>query len=231
MSACLVFATSAAAQSCRQALVLALDVSGSVNQEEYAQQIQGLATALNAPEVRALILLGADAPVSLAVFEWSSQNHQYVIQPWTDLTNGQALDAAIARIGRHRPVRAGLKTALGTALLFAENLFDARPQCWTKTIDVSGDGKNNIGPSPAIIYDRPAFDTITVNALVVGDPATASGATLGIKPESLRDYYRTEVIHGPTAFTMIANGYADYARAMELKLIKELQPAALSWLR
>jgi len=221
----------AAAQSCRQALVLALDVSGSVNAVEYAQQVQGLAAALDAPEVRDLILFGAETPVSLIVFEWSSQNHQYIIQPWIDLTSAASLDAAIARIRQHRPVRAGLKTAIGTALLFAENLLRARQNCWTQTIDISGDGKNNIGPSPATVYRRPAFDRVTVNALVVGNPATESGDALGITPETLQDYFRAEVIYGQASFALLANGYADYARAMKLKLIRELQPAALSWLR
>ena len=70
------------AQSCRLALVLALDVSGSVDPQEYAQQVQGLAAALDHPEIRDQLLDSAGAPVSLAVFEWSSRNHQFIIQPW-----------------------------------------------------------------------------------------------------------------------------------------------------
>ncbi len=210
------------AQQCRQALVLALDVSGSVNPTEYAQQIEGLAAALGDPQVRALILLGADAPVTLAVFEWSSRNHQFVIQPWIMLDSAAALDVAILRIRSHRKVRAGLKTALGSALNVAAGLLREQSHCWKHTIDVSGDGKNNIGVAPDQIYAIGGFDGITVNALVVGDPLDGAGDGNNVSPAELRSYFETQVIFGPNAFAMIANGYADFARAMQRKLMKEI---------
>ncbi len=215
------------AWACRQALVLALDVSGSVDGVEYQQQVTGLAFALSHPEIRAAILADVEQPVVLAVFEWSSQNHQYVILPWTQLDSVSALDGAIARIENHRKVRAGLKTALGTALGFGRALLQQQASCWRHTIDVSGDGPSNFGPTPHSIYAR-AFDRITVNALVVGNPKTASGEGRGIEPGALLEYFETEVIRGPGAFAMIANGYADYARAMKLKLAKELEPPIIS---
>ncbi len=213
---------SAEAQLCRLALVLALDVSGSVNPTEYAQQIDGLATALNHPDVRSLILFSADAPVSFAAFEWSSRNHQYIIQPWISLDGPGALDAAIARIGSHGRVRAGLKTAMGTALLFGASMLEQRAHCWQRTIDLSGDGKNNIGLSPADAYRHPIFDELTVNALVVTDPANTGQDGTSLSPEALRQYYQDEVIHGPRAFAMVADGYPDYASAMQRKLMREL---------
>ncbi|MFT5624472.1 MAG: hypothetical protein ACI8Z0_000968 [Lentimonas sp.] len=94
-------------------MVLALDVSGSVNQTEFTQQVQGFALALDDPQARAIILHATETPVALAVFEWSSRNHQHVIQPWVYLDSAAALDSAILRIGSHTKVRAGLKTALG----------------------------------------------------------------------------------------------------------------------
>lgn len=211
-----------AAQQCRQALVLALDVSGSVDEVEFAQQINGLAAALDDPEVRSLILFGADAPVMLTVFEWSSQNHQYLIQPWVRLDSPAALDGAIARIRAHRKVRAGLKTALGRALEFSAALLSQHPRCWRHTIDISGDGKNNIGPEAHDLYALRMFDRITVNALVVGNPSRDDGAAAGITSAELQAYFQTEVIHGPDAFAMVSDGYADYARAMQRKLIQEL---------
>lgn len=207
--------------------MLAIDVSGSVNEVEYAQQVNGLASALNHPEVRNLILLGDGPPVKLAVFEWSSRNHQYVIQPWITLNSVAALDQAILTIGSHQKVRAGLRTALGTAMGFAGTLLDQHPSCWKRTIDVSGDGENNIGPTPADVYRTETFETITVNALVVVDSQTDMGDTINQSAAMLEDYYRRNVIYGPDAFIMIADGYADYARAMQLKLIKELSPFVL----
>lgn len=215
-------ATAGHAQSCRQALVLALDVSGSVNGLEYSQQVAGLAAALNHPDVRELILVGADAPVSLAVFEWSSRNHQLVILPWTSLDTPEALDAAIERIRNHRPVRAGLRTAMGTALSYASGMLLQQSNCWQQTIDISGDGRNNIGAEPAQVYDLREFDRVTVNALVIGEPAGVAVVSNAITADELRQYFEDEVIFGPQAFAIVANGYADYENAMRLKLMREL---------
>lgn len=217
---------SAHAQPCRLALVLALDVSGSVNSAEYAQQVNGLAAALNDRDVRALVIGGTGAAVSLAVFEWSSRNHQYVIQPWITLDSHVALDSAILRIRSHRKIRAGLKTALGTALSVGATMLQDKTNCWQSTIDVSGDGKNNIGPSPADAYRLPEFERITVNALVIGDPSDAPRAN---SKQALLDYYEREVIHGPGSFAMMANGYEDYTNAMRRKLMKELALPVLGW--
>ncbi len=214
------------AEACRQALVLALDVSGSVDGTEYQQQVTGLAAALDDPKVRALILDNTEQPVVLSVFEWSSRNHQYVILPWTRLDSAVALDAAIARIAAHRKVRAGLKTALGTALGFARGLLARQEACWQHTIDISGDGRSNVGPTPRDMYQS-GFGKAVVNALVVGDPRAARGEGRGIGPDALRAYFEAEVIRGAGSFAIVADGYADYARAMRLKLERELQPTLL----
>ena len=225
----LVFALGQTAEAlpCRLALVLALDVSGSVDPVEYAQQVTGLAAALDHPEVRSLILDESDATVSIAVFEWSSRNHQYIIQPWISLDTSKALDGVITRVGSHRKVRAGLKTALGTALSFGAALLNEQSHCWAKTIDVSGDGENNIGLVPGHIYQTGAFDQITVNALIIGGSAEPSGDAANDHQLGLLTYYQDEVIHGTASFAMIARGYDDYADAMRRKLIRELQSQVL----
>lgn len=214
----------AIAATCRLALVLALDVSGSVNEAEYAQQLNGVAFALGSPAVRASILESAETHVDLAVFEWSSQNHQFVIQPWTTLNSNAAIDRAVARIQGFQRRRAGLKTALSTALIFAANQLQEKSHCWQRKIDVSGDGKNNIGPDVADIYRSPSFSGVTVNALVVTDPSAPDPTReIAVKKDDLRRYYEREVIFGPGAFAMIAYGYDDYARAMEQKLLREIE--------
>ena len=222
----LAWSQAANAQTCRLALVLALDVSGSVNSIEYAQQVNGLVSALNHPDVRAQILSGGGGAVALTVFEWSSRNHQFVIQPWIVLDSPAKLDLTIDRIQSHRKIRAGLKTALGTALSFAASELRDQSHCLQKTIDVSGDGENNIGSVPMQIYDNPAFDQITVNALVIGDPGDES---VEQSKSKLLNYFETEVIHGSASFAMIAQGYDDYARAMRRKLVRELALPVLGW--
>ena len=83
--------------NCRQALVLALDVSGSVDVVEYELQVEGLAQALDAPQIRELIL-ASPAHVALAAFEWSGPEAQALLLPWVELRNHDDIDAAIARI-------------------------------------------------------------------------------------------------------------------------------------
>jgi hypothetical protein len=223
-------ASAAQAQSCRQALLLALDVSGSVNATEYRQQTDGLAVALNAPDVRELILAGTDAPVMLAIYEWSSRNHQFVIQPWVALDSPAALDAVIENMRVHRPIRAGLKTALGTSLTFGAGMLDQQAHCWELTIDVSGDGRNNIGPTPSQAYALAGFERVTVNALVVGHPIGFVPEARDMAAQDLRAYFEAAVIRGPNAFAMVANGYGDYADAMRRKLIRELSQPMLGLL-
>jgi hypothetical protein len=214
----------ALAQDCRLALVLALDVSGSVNEIEYRQQLEGLGAALDDPEVRRLILSGG-AHVNLAAFEWSSRNHQFIIQPWIRLDSHAAIDTAAARIRTYQKRRAGLKTALSTAMLFAAEMLRDQGRCWKHTIDVSGDGRNNIGPELAQVYGVQAFAGVTVNALVVGDPTASRRRSAEGNPtkEELLGYFRDTVIRGPGAFALIAEGYPDYARAMRMKLLRELR--------
>lgn len=210
------------AAPCRLALVLALDVSGSVNETEYRQQLNGLAYALDSVDVRAAVL-GAGATVDLAVFEWSSRNHQFMVVPWATLDSPAAIDRAVARILEYRKQRAGLKTALSTALLFAATLLEERRHCWQHTIDVSGDGENNIGPSLRQVYGSGILSDVTVNALVVGDPADAGAdRSHAMSRHELVLYFQRNVIRGAGAFTMLAQGYEDYERAMKLKLLREM---------
>lgn len=217
-------------QDCRLALVLALDVSGSVNEVEYRQQLEGVGFALDSPDVRRLILSGG-GHVKLAAFEWSSRNHQFIVQPWITLDSEAAIDRASAQIRRYQKRRAGLKTALSTALLFGAQLLQAQDQCWHKTIDVSGDGENNIGPALEQVFGAAAFDGVTINALVVGDPASSQTETGDTGPSrfELQHYYEREVIRGPGAFSMVAFGYADYARAMHRKMLRELKLPVLGF--
>lgn len=213
----------ATAEACRLALVLALDVSGSVNEAEYEQQLDGLAFALSSADVRNAILSGG-ATVKISVFEWSSQNHQFLVLPWLALDSHAAIDQAVARIRAYRKQRAGLKTAMSTAMLFAADLLRQQRHCWKHTIDVSGDGKNNIGPPLDAVYRMPAFGDVTINALVVGDPASPRKAAPDQtrRKNDLRLYFEQTVIRGRGAFAMVAHGYADYARAMEKKLLREV---------
>lgn len=207
---------------CRQALVLGLDISGSVSTVEYRMQLDGLAGALNDSAVRQAILAVPDAPVDLFVFEWSGPHTQHVILPWTTIRDEATLDAAIQSLGQTQRASSEMSTAIGQAMLFAADALATRGHCWRRTIDISGDGTSNVGPRPREVKTRLAPD-ITINALVVAAPQSEQGSSRDGNMAQLSDYYRSEVIVGPDAFVEPAYGFEDFQSAMTRKLLKELQ--------
>ena len=227
--------------ACRQALALGLDISGSVDAVEYGLQREGLAQALGAAAVRDALLQQPDAPVRLTVFEWSGPTARTVILPWTAITDAAALDTARARIRTAPRSLQDQTTALGLAMLAGFAMLEAQPDCWTRTLDLSGDGIANTGPRP---QDIPASRTppgVTVNGLTIGT-ATPPGADDSTHPQGtgsgggaalsdgagLAAYFRAFVVRGPGAFVEQAMGFDDYAAAMERKLLRELKSLALS---
>jgi len=204
---------------CRLALLLALDVSSSVDMVEDDLQRGGLAAALVAPEVRAAFLAGPD-PVALAVFEWSGRYNQEIILDWTLIDSPAALTRVSETVRQSRRQHNEFPTALGYALGFGAEMLQRAPQCLFQTIDVAGDGQNNEGFGPALAYDEFPFEGVTVNGLVVN--AADFEAETG-----LINFYRTEVLRGPGAFLEVAQGFEDYERAMRRKLERELTPPVI----
>ena len=210
------------AAPCRLALLLALDVSSSVDAQEDNLQRGGLAAALRAPTV-ARAFFASDAPVALAVYEWSGQNHQQIVLDWTLIDSPEALLRAADTVAASLRSETSEPTAMGHALRFGAELFNQSPACDARTLDMAGDGQNNKGFSPRTAYTSPAFAGITVNGLVVN--AADFEGEIG-----LIGFYRSQVLHGPGAFMVIATGFADFERAMRAKLIREVTPAALGTL-
>jgi len=120
-----------AQERCRQALALGLDVSGSVDSREYRMQIDGLAAALEDPEVRDIILAMPGAPIRLTVYEWSSPQDQIVLLPWTALSDEGTLNDLIATLKRVERAPAEQSTGLGSAMLFGADLLAKQSNCWT----------------------------------------------------------------------------------------------------
>lgn len=217
--AAMLFAPRAEAAPCRLALVLALDVSGSVDAVEYRRQLRGVADALETPAVRAALLSDPSRPVALTVFEWSASSHQRRLLPWSLLTDDSAIGGAAARLRAVRRLPAPNTTGLGGALEAGARILAEGPPCARRVIDVSGDGRNNDWPNP--VRARARLQNITVNALVIL-PGPGGG-----DPDGLVDYFRARVMHGPGAFVETAAGHADYARAMTRKLLREVEAPRL----
>lgn len=209
-----VAAPAAAQESCRLALVLALDVSSSVDAEEDRLQREGLARALLAPEVVRAFLAG-DA-VALYAFEWSGSRSQVPLTAgWQTVAAEADLRRIAAAIATSERSRTNLPTAVGAALGHAAIRLRDGPDCRARTVDVSGDGLHNEGFTPAMAYEAFPFDGVTVNALIVGGAGSDA---------QLVAWFQAEVLRGPGAFSVFAEDYGDFARAMEAKLLRELAP-------
>ena len=212
-------ATPAAAQDqCRLALLLAIDVSASVDATEYQQQLAGIAGALIAPEIVEGFLNGP-GPVALSIFEWSGRFQQELVIDWTMITSEEDLTRIAERVARQVRRSEDFPTALGYALGFAAGHFQDAPPCLFQTLDVSGDGENNDGFPPVAAFQHFPLDGVTVNGLAIG------GASRGIE-----DYYEREVIRGPGAFVEFAGNHEDFADAMRRKLERELRVMILGGL-
>lgn len=211
------------AAACRLALALGLDVSASVDAEEYRLQLDGLAAALDAPAVRSALFAMPGAPVAVAVYEWSGAGARRMLLDWTLLTSPRALDGAILRISGTERVEMSDSTALGEALLYGGDLLGRGPGCWRAVLDISGDGMNNDGPDPDMLEGEAALAGVTVNALVIGTDGEDGADLRQVRLGELSAYFAAEVIRGPGAFVETALGFRDYQRAMVRKLVREVE--------
>ncbi len=220
--------TAESGAACRQALVLALDVSGSVDSREYRLQLDGLAAALSNPQVRAALLAMPQAPVDMAIFEWSAPTYQRQLLPWTSITDAATLTPIITRLRSTTRQNAPPGTAIGTAMQTGAALLSGRDTCWKRTLDISGDGKHNNGPHPRDLRSAMEAQGVVVNALTIGVGTARIGDRRQAEIAELQSYFRAYVIAGPGAFVETALGFEDYEAAMVRKLIRELEGLSIA---
>lgn len=215
---------------CRQALALGLDVSGSVDATEYRLQMDGVANALLDDAVADAFLMIPDAHVRLMVFEWSARLNQRQIVGWTEIQTRQDLASVAERLlsTRASPVE-NPSTAIGAAMLYGVQELEAQAGCWQKTLDISGDGPANIGLHPQDIRPE-AIGQVVINGLVIGPDSPANINKNRHNLKTLMEYYEAYVLRGFGAFGEPAADFNDFQRAMQRKLIRELQPPAVSYL-
>ncbi|WP_200372019.1 DUF1194 domain-containing protein [Rhodovibrio salinarum] len=196
-------------------LVLAVDASSSVDQAEFVLQMQGFARAFRDPDV--LAALRAVNGVAVMLMQWASTSRQSVVVPWTLLRGeADAHEFAAALASAPRQVRAG-GTSIAAALdagyaALAGNAYLGRRQ----VIDLSGDGRANMGARPSRARDRIAATGATINGLAI----------LNEEP-ALDRYYVDYVIGGPRAFLITAVDYESFAQAIKRKLIREITGAQM----
>ena len=209
--------------ACRQALALGLDVSGSVDEGEYQLQLRGLAAALVSDDVRASLVRLPDAPVRILVFEWSGQDYQRVLIEWTDIISPSRLEAVSQQLRSTTRRPAPPTTALGQAIQVGAEFLNQQPGCWKRTLDISGDGKNNTGPEPHHVNSPEKIGDIVINALIIGVDASSRLSHAELSIAELTAYFAHRVLAGPGAFSEVAMGFEDYERAMSRKLLRELE--------
>lgn len=222
IAALLLLPVAVSAAGCRLALVLAMDVSSSVDAVEDRLQRGGMASALLSDAV-AQAFFASDLPVALAVYEWSGRYNQQLILDWTLVDTQADLLRAAETVASSTRSHNDFPTAMGYGLGYGAGLLERAPACLYKTLDMAGDGQNNEGFGPQHAYGAFPFGGVTVNGLVVN--AADYEAEVG-----LIAFYRAEVLHGPGAFLVVANGFEDYERALRMKLERELTPPAIGML-
>jgi hypothetical protein len=206
-------------------LVLAVDVSRSIDADEFDLQRQGYARAIVNPSVLSAIQSGAIGAIAVAYVEWSGADQQKTVVDWAlvrDQVSAEALAAQILAAPRSFAAYTSISGAIDYAVrLFENNRFEGSRQ----VIDVSGDGSNNSGRPVWLARDAALEVGITINGLaIINDRPNPFS-----RPEpKLDDYYRENVIGGSGAFVMIAEDFGSFSSAILSKLIKEVagEPAA-----
>jgi len=192
-------------------LVMAVDVSESVDDGEYILQHEGIARAFDDPALGEAIAAGRHGAIDVAVLEWSDRDKQIVTVDWTRVADKASAAAFAARVRASQRSSSGL-TAIGDALLAAHALLKRLPDpADRRMVDVSGDGMANIGPPVQEVRDELVADGITINGLAI----------LASEPW-LDSYYDEYVIGGPGAFLLQAENFASFASAMQNKLLSEV---------
>ncbi len=211
-------------------LVLAADVSRSVDHAKFQLQRDGYAAALTNPRVLDAIQSGRNRRIAVAFVEWSGAVSQKLVVDWTavgDLASAENFGQQV----REAPRSFADRTSISAGIDFSMSLLERSPFISERrTIDVSGDGTNNSGRDVVSARDEAVRQGVTINGLVI-----LSETPLPWNPEhthppgGLVEYYRRNVIGGPGAFVMAAENFETFGKALIGKLIAEIagvDPAA-----
>ncbi|WP_225767344.1 DUF1194 domain-containing protein [Inquilinus sp. Marseille-Q2685] len=202
-------------------LVLAVDVSRSMDDDEQALQRDGYVSALTHPEVIDAITSGVHGRIAITYVEWAGAGSQAVILPWRLIDGAAAARTAAADLSESFGTVMRRGTSISGALLFTVGLFDNNGfEGLRRTIDISGDGPNNAGWPVAGPREMALAKGITINGLPI---ILKRGGFGGLpEPEMLDAYYRDCVIGGPGAFTVPVRSTAQFAEAIRRKLVLEI---------
>jgi Ca-activated chloride channel homolog len=198
------------ALSCETALLLSIDVSGSIDTGDYRLQTEGLAAALADPAVAEALVRDQ---VALAVVQWSGPSQQALVLPWQRMLGPAAVTRFAESAAAMPRAFKGSDTAVGQAIRFALAQFSPVADCKRQVIDISGDGQENAGFTDLKARTEAVAAGVMINAIAIEEPGPAFPIT---------NYYRGWVIT-PGGFVVTARGLQDYAETLRLKLLRELE--------
>ena len=219
-------AVASAADQVDLLLVLAADVSRSVDSEKFQLQREGYAAAISDPRVLDAIRSGRNGRVGVAFVEWSGIGSQRVVIDWTTVSDAESAKGFGDRL-LEAPRSFADRTSISGAIEYAMGQFARAPfESARRTIDVSGDGTNNSGPDVTQVRDEAIAQGVTINGLVI-----LSETPLAWNPDhtnplgGLENYYRNNVIGGPGAFVLTAQNFNSFGQAIVKKMIAEVAQA------
>ena len=200
-------------------LILAVDVSYSMDMDELAIQREGYAQAIVSKEFLQALKSGPNGKISVTYFEWAASSDQKIIIPWRVIDGPETADAVANEIMK-TPIRRASRTSISGAINFAMPLFDENPhRGLRRVIDISGDGPNNNGAPVVTARDAALEKGIVINGLpiMVKEP---SYSTMDI--DNLDFYYEDCVIGGPGSFVVTIKDREKFKEAIRTKLLLEV---------
>ena len=207
-------------------VILAADVSRSIDDTEFELQRKGYAAALTDPRVLAAIQGRSGAAVGVCFIEWSGDEDQQVVVDWTEIRDEEdagGVAAAILAAPRSFMGRTSISAAIDFSIAqFAKSKWQAK----RRIIDISGDGTNNSGRPITEARDQAIAQGVTINGLaIINDKPNLGYSAHTQPPGGLPLYYKQNVIGGPNSFLLVVQDFNSFADAMANKLVKEIDVA------
>lgn len=201
-------------------LVLAVDISGSIDSVEAKLQREGYLKALTHPSVIAAITRGRHRRVAITYMEWAGGLSQNTLVDWTVVRDAASARTFAGKIGAH-PITTAAWTSISGAIDYALEAFAKNPHKGSRRVlDISGDGRNNSGGKLEPARAKALALGITINGLpIMNDRPNPFGRPAD---KYLDVYYKTRVIGGRGAFIIVADGFEAFAEAIRAKLVREI---------
>jgi hypothetical protein len=203
-------------------LVLAVDISGSIDEDEARLQREGYVAALSDPDVLKAIRGGLHGRIAIAYFEWSGPETRRLVLDWT-IVEDQATALAAAASLAAAPIRSGMSTSISGAIEYAMPMYGRAYSGSRRVLDISGDGPNNAGALILGPREAALAGGITINGLPIINDRPSRGGFPIMKDLDL--YYEHCVIGGPGAFLIVAESFETFAAAIRKKMIIEIAGA------